>query len=116
MPRKIEVTVNTLHILRKLAEQQQFAALKDACLAGDVADPAVSILLALALAHLGEYQEAENLLAGILPIADTLDPDARVDLAGVLMLRLATDEAIAHLEAVLEQTPDHALALGACRT
>ncbi|RYZ01912.1 MAG: tetratricopeptide repeat protein [Comamonadaceae bacterium] len=107
-----------LTLLRRLAEQQQFAALREA--AAGSPDMPTQVLLALALAHLGEHEAASAWIASVDPSA--LDIPARVDLAGVLLALGRVDDAATLLEATLalalarEDDPSLALArLAACR-
>lgn len=103
--------MNNYSVLRKLVEQQQFAALCDACLASESDDLPTRVLLALAYAHLGNFDKAEELVDELLPVADTLDLDARTDLAAVILLRQGPEEAAKLLQQILAESPEHDLAL-----
>ena len=100
-------------ILRQLADQQQFALLADQARAHwqDTAEPVVLPLLALACVHLGDRAGAESALTQLTPLADTLDLDARVDLAAAHILTGQLDKASSALEAVVAAQPKHSLAL-----
>lgn len=102
-----------LNILRSLADQQQFSELKANAQAlwSENGQLAALPLLALALAKLGEYTEASEVCEQAAAHADALDLDARVDLAGACCVLLRWQMALPMLEAVLEQQPEHALAL-----
>jgi len=110
----------TLNILRTLAEQQQFQALKEACLTLVYdQDAAVLILLALAYAHLGQQPLAEQTRQAALDMACDFDATMQVDLAGVYLATRQLDDAEQALKAALQLQPTHALALarlGWCRT
>ncbi len=96
-------------MLRRLAEQHNYAALREACLEADSAEPGVQILLALADVRLGDAS-AGRLRVGRLD-ADALTLDSRVDLAAVHIALGAQDEATAVLEAAHREDADHALLL-----
>lgn len=95
--------------LRRLAQQQEFRALRDACIASGSGEPAEQVLLALALAQLGEAEAASGWLAAIEPSA--LDLDARLDLAAAWLALSHLDDAAALLEAALQQAGEHGLLL-----
>lgn len=102
-----------LHLLRQLADQQQFAELKltaASCWA-ETGDRQVLPLLALAHAQLGERGEAAQLGETCRSRIGELDNDARVDLAAVDCLFWRINEAIELLEPVLAAEPKHSLAL-----
>ncbi|MBF0446209.1 MAG: sulfotransferase, partial [Magnetococcales bacterium] len=75
-------------------------------------------LLALAHAHLGDHNKAEEFLAQTLASQDKLDRDALVDLAAVFIVMLHVEKAVKLLEEILNKQPQHSLALarlGYCR-
>ncbi len=104
-----------LNILRQLVDQQQFELLKVNAQGywAEICDPAALPLLALACAHLGERQAAEDALARLTACltATEFDSDARVDLAAAHILTGRLPRAAVALEAVLAENPKHALAL-----
>jgi tetratricopeptide (TPR) repeat protein len=104
---------HSLNHLRDLAEQQDFSALKAACSFAMDESPLSAHwpLLALAQAQLGEIPAAVASIERAETLIDQLDPAARVDLAGACLVLLRVDRAIELLTAVLEQQPDHDLAL-----
>ncbi|MGE6223972.1 sulfotransferase [Aeromonas media] len=104
--------MNSLPLLRRLALQQQFELLQEAC--GVPQSPAEQVLLALACAQLGEPDAARQALTG-LDLA-VLDVDGRVDLAAVQLLLGELDVAQALLEAALLDAPKHALLLARLAT
>ena len=99
--------MNSLPLLRRLALQQQFELLHEACCPPQTA--AEQVLLALACAQLGDAEAARRWLAALDPAA--LDLDARVDLAAVHLLLGELDAAQALLEAARDEAPQHALLL-----
>jgi tetratricopeptide (TPR) repeat protein len=105
--------MNYLLILRRLVDLQQFAGLKENARRyfDETGDRQALPLLALALAQLGEYRDAFDTAQLTTRDMTVLDVDGRVDLAGVWCALLRIDEALALLEPVLLQRPDHALAL-----
>lgn len=84
-------------LLRRLAEQQDYPALRDACLGSASADPGVRVLRALAEVHLGDACAARRIVESLDP--DALPFDARIDLAAVQMTLGEIDRAVALLEA-----------------
>lgn len=104
--------MSSLPLLRRLALQQQFELLQEAC--GVPQSPAEQVLLALACAQLGEPDAARHALAG-LDLA-VLDVDGRVDLAAVQLLLGELDMAQELLEIALHDAPDHALLLARLAT
>lgn len=102
-----------LNILRSLADQQQFSELKANAQAlwSENGQLAALPLLALALAKLGEYTKASQVCEQAAAHMAALDLDAQVDLAGVYCVLLRWQMAVPMLEVVLEQQPEHALAL-----
>ncbi|RYZ02161.1 MAG: tetratricopeptide repeat protein, partial [Comamonadaceae bacterium] len=96
-----------LNLLRRLAEQQEFGALRDA--AADADDLPTQVLLALALAQLGDRDAAQRLVDGI--DASSLDLSARVDLSAAMLALGRTEAASALLEADLPAASDHGLLL-----
>ena len=104
-----------LALLRHWAEQHEFTALRDACLAGD-GTAAEQVLLALAQAQPGDADAARSTLA----LLDTtaLDLHTRIDLAAVHLALHALDAAAELLEAALPEAGEHGLLLarlGWCR-
>ena len=100
--------MNRLALLRLWAEQQEFAALRDACLAGS-GSAEEQVLLALALAHLGEGDAAQATLAVLDGAA--LELAARVDRAAVHLALHELDAAAALLEAALPEAGHDGLLL-----
>ncbi|WP_432464643.1 sulfotransferase [Agarivorans sp. QJM3NY_33] len=100
-------------ICHQLVDQQQFAVLKSnvSRYLEETADVQALPLLALAHAHLGERMEAEGVCAELANCMDELAADARVDLAAVYCLFYRIDQAVALLEVVLRQVPEHSLGL-----
>ena len=96
-------------MLRRLAEQGSYAALQEACLSAGAGTPPFQVLLALADARLGNACAARRALESIED--DSLDTDARVDLAAVHLALGDLDEAIAILEGARREAPGHALLL-----
>lgn len=112
------MTASPLRVLRALAEQQNPATLKEACLHADVGDPAVQTLLAFAHALLGEAAAAQSWAERARDGATPLDEAARCDLAAVWLALDRVDEAAALLEALPRGGETDALRharLGACR-
>jgi tetratricopeptide (TPR) repeat protein len=104
-------------LLRRLAEQQSYAALREACIDADRHDPAVPVLDALAAVGLGDTSSGRRVLESI--DCATLDVDARVDVAAVHIALGEIDAAAGLLEADVERHADHALLLarlGWCRS
>ncbi|MCU6665916.1 tetratricopeptide repeat-containing sulfotransferase family protein [Silvania hatchlandensis] len=99
----------SLTLLRRLVEMQQFEALHQACLSLPAHSPAEQVLLALALAHLGQPEAAGEALMALAPAA--LEVDARVDLAAVHLQLGEFDAAQALLEATRPEASEHALLL-----
>ena len=109
-----------LPLLRHWAEQQEFEALRQACLAGSGAAPE-QVLLALAQAHLGDAEAARQTLAALDGTAAGLDLATCIDLAAVHMALHDLDAAAALLEAAAPEAAEpgeHGLLLarlGWCR-
>ncbi|WP_425257461.1 sulfotransferase [Rubrivivax sp. RP6-9] len=106
-----------LQLLRGWAEQQAFAALRDACLAGCGSAPE-QVLLALAQAHLGDAEAARQTLAALDGTAPELDLATRIDLAAVHLALHDLDTAAGLLEAAAPEAGEHGLLLarlGWCR-
>ncbi|MBJ7539360.1 tetratricopeptide repeat protein [Marinomonas transparens] len=107
--------------LRCLVADQQFNELKIKCLALltesfsvkglSLKVLPVKVLLALAYAHLGEFEKLSKSLASLEVQQDALDNDALCDLAAVYIVRQQLDRACILLERVIEQVPEHDLAL-----
>ncbi|MDQ7089731.1 MAG: sulfotransferase [Methylococcales bacterium] len=109
-----------LNSLRKKAEYQQFSPLKEACLLfkQHFSSPAIYPLLALAHAHLGEFEQSEKNLAFALKHRAEMDAEALIDLAAVYMLKQDLDFTVEILQHALNRQPKHALGLarlGWCR-
>lgn len=105
--------MTVIELLRQLADQQQFELLAGnarACWL-ETADPAALPLLALACANLGQRAGAEDALAQLEPLRESLDLDARVDLAAAHILTGRLPSAEDLLAAALAEQPEHALAL-----
>ena len=101
--------MEALTLLRRLAEQHNYSALREACLGADSGEPGVQVLLALAEVHLGDASAAHRTLVSL--DRGTLGFDTRVDLAAMHMALGELDEAIAILESARRDSPDHALLL-----
>ncbi|MDD2161167.1 sulfotransferase [Pseudomonas sp. MIL19] len=101
--------MNSLLLLRRLVEQRQFELLHEACSPSATQHPAEYVLWALACAHLGDAQAAQQALS-VLDVS-ALDLDARVDLAAVQLLLGDTNAAQALLTDALIDAPEHALLL-----
>ncbi len=112
--------MSTISVLRELAQGQQYRELIDL---GDgywapSPEPAVLPLLALAHAHLGDGQLAEELLEQALEAQSGLDTLGRIDAAAVLIALKRIDDAVAMLELALDREPGNASGLarlGYCR-
>ncbi|WP_338890861.1 sulfotransferase [Aeromonas rivipollensis] len=104
--------MSSLPLLRRLALQQQFVLLQEAC--GVPQSPAEQVLLALACAQLGESDAARHALAGL--DLTVLDVDGRVDLAAVQLLLGELEVAQALLEATRLEAPEHGLLLARLAT
>ena len=96
-------------MLRRLAEQHNYSALREACLDADSRDPGVQVLLTLADIHLGDASAGPRTLASLDPA--TLSLDARVDLAAVCIALGDLDHAIVILETARQENADHAVLL-----
>lgn len=113
--------MEAITLLRRLAEQQDYPALRDACLDSACAEPAVRLLRALAEVHLGDVSAGRRILGSV--DRDTLPFDAQVDLAAVHMALGEIDRAIALLETAEREASSQAKApralmlarLGWCR-
>jgi tetratricopeptide (TPR) repeat protein len=101
--------MEALTILRRLAEQHSYPALREACLETGAADPAVQVLLTLADIHLGNLSAGQRRLACL--DRDALPVDARVDLAVVHIALGEIDQAIKVLELCRREQTDHPLLL-----
>ncbi len=101
--------MQALAILRRLAEQHSYSALRESCLEADSRDPCVHALAALADAQLGDTCAARRALESFDHAA--LSVDARVDVAAVHIALGELDDAIGILEADLPLHGDHALLL-----
>lgn len=111
------MTASPLALLRVLVEQQNPAALKEACLHADLAEPAVQVLLAFAHAQLGE-PAAALAWAERAQASDALDEASQVDLAAVWLALDRVDQAARLLESLLPGRRQDALLLarlGGCR-
>lgn len=105
--------MNQLSTLRKFSEHQQFPELLKAAQKywHETRDISALPLLALAHAHQGQKKTAIETLDKAFVRKVDFDSDANVDLAAALVVMHRIEEAIDILEAVLEEQPDHALAL-----
>ncbi len=108
------MTTQLLIQLRLFADRKQYAKLEQACL--NVTPPApaeVYPLLALGRAHLGKYKAARETMALVLKtkMPSKLDFDGCLDLAAAHLALLQLDEAGELLGRLLDQQPDHPLAL-----
>jgi tetratricopeptide (TPR) repeat protein len=92
----------SLSVLRRLVEQHDYGALREACLGADDGDRDVRILLALADAHLGDVSAARRTLTSIE--SGTLALPARVDLAAVHIALGELNSAIAILESARRES------------
>lgn len=91
-----------LSLLRRLAEQHEYAALHDACQGMDREVPGLQVLRALAEVHLGNGASGRRRLESLDCAA--LDIAARVDVAAVYIGLGEIDQAIRTLEAAMEQS------------
>jgi len=100
-------------ILHRLVDLQQFNELKANAqrYLAETADCQALPLLALAHAHLGERTEAVTVSQQAEAQLNSLELDARIDLAAVYCLMQRLDDAIALLEVALRVEPEHPLAL-----
>ena len=111
---------SSLRLLRTLADQRQYVELRELSQSvwHETQAPAVLPLLALAQGQLGEATLSQQTLEQALLRQSEFDAEALVDTAAVLIVLQQIDAAVAMLEAVLSQCPDHALGLarlGYCR-
>jgi tetratricopeptide (TPR) repeat protein len=99
-------------VLRRLADQQQFSELCTQAqrYLDQTGDFQALPLLAMALTHLGQQGQAQELCAKIRSNLSALDLDARVDLAAVYCLLWQVESAAQLLEAALQTDPEHPLA------
>lgn len=112
------MTKSLLDLLRAMVEQQNPAALKEACLHADLAEPAVQVLLAFAHVLLGEPATALEWASRAHDADAPLDEAAQLDLAGVWLALDRVDEAARLLESLLPGHGQNALLqarLGGCR-
>lgn len=111
------MTTASLSLLRHLAEQHHYTALKEACLDDNTGDCGVMVLLALANAHLGDVSGARYILASLE--CEKLDINARVDLAATHLTLGELERASNLLETELNRNEEpHSLLLarlGFCR-
>src|SRR5258705_10135749 len=101
--------METLTLLRRLAEQHNYSALSGACLEVDFYDTDVQVLSILADVQLGDTCAGRRALSSLDRAALSLD--ARVDLAAVYMVLGEIDVAVSILEAAQQENTDHALLL-----
>lgn len=103
----------TINLLRKLADQQQYAELKDTCLGflQEDPNPAILPLLAVAYVHLGQLTLAHETLAQINECQAEYDAASLVDLSAVYIVLHRFDEAESLLQQALTIKPDHGLGL-----
>lgn len=116
----IDMASNSLGLLRKLADQQQYAELREMCqnFWDETQDQALLPLLALAQGQLGEKELAAKTLGQAQSCQCEYAADELVDLAAVLIVFQRLNEAVVVLDQVLLKQPQHALALarlGYCR-
>jgi tetratricopeptide (TPR) repeat protein len=100
-----------LNLLRQLAEQQDYEALREACVGAGSDEPSIQVLLALADAHLGHRCAARHLVGSLDSARLTID--VRVDLAAVHIALGEVDRAagileVAHDEAAAAAPADRA--------
>lgn len=102
-----------LALLRKLVDHQHFQELKEACqgFLEETQDPAILPLMALAHAHLGQRQSAEEICRLAENHLDLFDTDASIDLAAALIVLQRHEEAASLLKRSLDQAPLHPLGL-----
>ena len=102
-----------IHSLRRLRDLQQFPELKSAAqhYIAETADIQAKPLLALACANLGERAECEQLVSQLDAAIDSLDADARIDLAAVYCMIQRVEDALVVLKAEYTDNPNHALLL-----
>ncbi|HAZ95344.1 MAG TPA: hypothetical protein DCW94_06590 [Porticoccaceae bacterium] len=115
-----DISNNSLKLLRKLADQQQFTELHEMCqnFWDETHDQALLPLLALAHFQVGKRAVAETLLQDALNCQPDYGVDEIVDLSALLILFQRLDEAAVMLDQVLLKEPQHALGLarlGYCR-
>jgi tetratricopeptide (TPR) repeat protein len=89
--------MQAMNLLRRLAEQHEYKALREACLEVGTDSAGTQVLAALADAHLGEQAAAQCALAAL--DQNKLTHDTRVDAAAVHMALGEIDHAVATLEA-----------------
>ena len=111
---------NSLKLLRKLSDQQQYFELRDLSQSvwHETQAPVVLPLLAFAQSRTGDAALSEQTLEQALLYQSEFDAEALVDLAAVLIVLERLDDAVRILDEVLLQRPEQALALarlGYCR-
>ena len=100
--------MEALALLRRLAEQHDYRALRQTCLELASDAPALQVLLALADIQLGDASAARRALAALN--IDTLTIDARVDLAAVNIALGEIDQAVAILDAARDEPAPRTIA------
>ena len=114
------MTSNSLKLLRKLSDQQQYFELRELSQSvwRETQEPVVLPLLAFAQGQMGETALAEKTLDEALFYRSQFDAEALVDLSAVLIVLGRLDDAVRMLDDVLLRHPKQALALarlGYCR-
>jgi tetratricopeptide (TPR) repeat protein len=106
--------MDSLQILRKLIEQQQYELLLESCdkYWQQRPDPAILGIRAFACTLLGKNEQARGFLSQALEHQQELDTDALTDLVAALIVADKVDAAIDILDALLASNPRHSLALG----
>jgi tetratricopeptide (TPR) repeat protein len=106
--------MDSLEILRKLIEQQQYELLLASCEKywDQQPDPAILGIRSFACTLLGKNAQAATLLAQARQHQAELDADALTDLVAALIVVDEVDAAIDILDALLATNPRHSLALG----
>ncbi|MBF0195457.1 MAG: tetratricopeptide repeat protein, partial [Magnetococcales bacterium] len=98
-----------INLLRTLSEQQRYHDLLHMSIG--IEELAILPLQALAHANLGNDIEAKEFYLQTLAIHNKLDIDALVDLAAVNIVMKQVTKAVALLEDILKEQPQHSLAL-----
>jgi len=113
--------MNTLKSLRFLIEQQDYQCLSDRCKEALQTASRAEILplYSLALAQLGKFPPARQILDQAEAAYAELDNDARLDLGAAYMVLFELDKALDCIQTCLSEQPDHAIGLarlGLCYT
>ncbi|MEH6591534.1 MAG: tetratricopeptide repeat protein [Halioglobus sp.] len=106
--------MDSLEILRKLIEQQQYESLLELCEKywDQQPDPAILGIRSFACTLLGKNEQAHAFLSQALQHQQDLDADALTDLVAALIVQEEVDTAIDILDSLLATNPRHSLALG----